>query len=124
VLYCGGHADGEYDLLSVALREVEEETGLVAEPLNRGEIFSAQCIPVKGHMRKGEYVSSHVHYDIAFLCMVKDDDMNKIRILESENSEVVWLPIQTSKFDGMADWFKPIFQRFQQKIRSVNCEKN
>ena len=37
--WTGGHADGERDLLSVAMREVQEETGLVTEPLQEG-IFS------------------------------------------------------------------------------------
>ena len=33
-IYPGGHADGEEDLLSVAIREVEEETGLKAKVLD------------------------------------------------------------------------------------------
>ena len=36
----GGHADGEYDLLAVAKREVEEETGLIVNPVNDGKVFS------------------------------------------------------------------------------------
>ena len=33
-IYPGGHADGEEDLLSVAVREVKEETGLKAKVLD------------------------------------------------------------------------------------------
>lgn len=37
----GGHVDGEYDLLSVATREVSEETGLDVVPVNNA-IFALQ----------------------------------------------------------------------------------
>ena len=33
-IYPGGHADGEEDLLKVAVREVEEETGLKVRVLD------------------------------------------------------------------------------------------
>jgi 8-oxo-dGTP pyrophosphatase MutT (NUDIX family) len=123
-VYPGGHADGEYDLLSVALREVEEETGLIAEPLNNGEIFCLQCIPVKGHVKNGKYVSPHVHYDAAFLVIVKDSDMDKIRILESENSAVEWVPIYDTWLDGMADWFQYVYVKFKKKFGGASYEED
>jgi 8-oxo-dGTP pyrophosphatase MutT (NUDIX family) len=115
-VYPGGHADGNYDLLSVALREVEEETGLVVEPMNDGAIFSIQCIPVKGHIKNGEYVSPHIHHDVAFLFVAKDGDMDKIRVLECENSAVEWVPIDDTWLDGMADWFQYVYVKFKKKF--------
>lgn len=44
-VYPGGHADGENDLLSVAVREVEEETGLKTKVLD-DSIFAIQSVPV------------------------------------------------------------------------------
>ena len=85
-IYLGGHADGEFDLLSVAIREVEEETGLKVIPLINGDIFALQALPIKGHVKKGKYVSAHIHYDVLYLLLAKNSDMNNIRILESENS--------------------------------------
>jgi 8-oxo-dGTP pyrophosphatase MutT (NUDIX family) len=123
-VYPGGHADGEYDLLSVALREVEEETGLIANPSSEGQIFCIQCVPVKGHVKNGQYVSSHTHHDVAFIAEVRDDDMDKIRVLESENSEVMWIPIDNTLLDGMADWFKRIYIKFQNKFGGFNYEGN
>lgn len=123
-VYPGGHADGEHDLLYVALKEVEEETGLVVEPMNNGEIFSIQCIPVKGHVKNGHYVSPHTHHDVAFLCVAKDEDMDKIRVLESENSEVIWVPIDHAPMDDMADWFRDVYIRFKNKLRGVNYARN
>ena len=54
--WTGGHANGEADLLSVALREAGEETGLKELlPLSR-EPVSLEILTVNGHVRRGEYV--------------------------------------------------------------------
>lgn len=65
-IYPGGHVDGESDFLSVAIREVEEETGLKVKVLDKS-IFSIQSAPVKGHVKKGKYVSAHLHLDVVYL---------------------------------------------------------
>lgn len=40
-IYPGGHADGEEDLLNVAIREVEEETGLKVKVLDESIFFNS-----------------------------------------------------------------------------------
>ena len=69
--YPGGHADGIDDLLSVAVREVEEETGLKAKVLDEN-IFAINSNPVIGHVKRGKYVSSHIHFDCVYI-MEADD---------------------------------------------------
>ncbi|MTM60465.1 NUDIX hydrolase, partial [Turicibacter sanguinis] len=55
--WTGGHADGEADLLKVAIKEAKEETGVVnIRPLSE-EIMALDILPVWGHMKKGQYVS-------------------------------------------------------------------
>ena len=55
--WMGGHADGETDLLSVAIREVKEEAGISnVRPVSE-EIFSLESLTVDGHVKKGNYVS-------------------------------------------------------------------
>ena len=57
--WLGGHADGETDLLAVAIREVKEEAGISnVHPVSE-EIFSMESLTVDGHVKKGKYVSSH-----------------------------------------------------------------
>ena len=64
--WTGGHADGDSNLLHVSLKEAKEETGLKnVEPLNEN-IFSLEIIGVDGHMKKGQYVSSHMHLNITY----------------------------------------------------------
>lgn len=88
--WTGGHADGEADLLPVALREVWEETG--AEhivPLSTA-IASVEILPVWGHVKRGKYVCSHQHLNISYLLTA--DQSDPITPREGENTKVAWLP--------------------------------
>ncbi len=63
--WTGGHADGDGDLLSVALREAREETGVEhIKPLSTA-IASLDILPVWGHVKRGEWVPSHQHLNLA-----------------------------------------------------------
>ena len=64
--WLGGHADGEADLLAVALKEANEESGVTARPVLR-DIFSVEILGVPGHVKRGKYVSSHLHLNVTYL---------------------------------------------------------
>lgn len=88
--WTGGHADGEGDLLAVALREAREETGAEhIEPLSR-EIASVEILPVWGHEKRGEYVPAHLHLNVSYLLTADRDTPLTVR--EGENTRVGWLP--------------------------------
>lgn len=89
--WLGGHADGEEDLLKVALKEVKEESDCDAVPLSR-EIYSIEIIHVAGHMRKGEYVSGHVHLNVTYL--LEADEHQILHHREGENTRVGWFPAE------------------------------
>lgn len=58
----GGHCDGDADVLRVALREAEEESGIAGlEPLSRA-IFDVDVHPIPA--RKEE--PAHAHFDVRF----------------------------------------------------------
>ena len=89
--WIGGHADGEADLLSVAMREVQEETGVVTvNPLSL-EPISIDILTTSGHIKRGEYVSSHLHLNVSYI--VTADEKQQIRVKPDENSGVKWIPI-------------------------------
>ena len=88
--WLGGHADGDHDLLAVAMREVEEESGVIAHPISKN-IYSVEILTVDGHVKHGHYVSSHLHLNITYL--LEADDTMPLRVKEDENKAVSWFPI-------------------------------
>ena len=119
----GGHADGEWELEKVALREVEEETGIKVKPYKENSIFSINTCPIKTHFKKGKWISAHTHFDILYLFIAKNEDMEKIRILESENSAVKWINLEDTYGDGVVEWIKPITKKIVEKIRRINMRE-
>ena len=88
--WTGGHADGDPDLLSVALREVREETGAEhVKPLSPA-IASLDILPVWGHVKRGAWVPSHLHLNVTYLLTAEESD--PLRPREGENTKVAWLP--------------------------------
>ena len=90
--WTGGHADGEADLLAVALREAREETGAEhVRPLS-AQIASVAILPVWGHVKGGRYVCAHQHLNVSYLLVA--DETDPLRAREGENTRVGWLPAE------------------------------
>lgn len=90
--WTGGHADGEGDLLAVALREAREETGAGhIRPLSTA-IASLEILPVWGHVKRGKYVCAHQHLNVSYLLTADRDGPLAVR--EGENTGVAWLPAE------------------------------
>ena len=101
--WLGGHADGETDLLSVALREVKEEAGISnIQPVSE-EIFSLEALTVDGHIKKGKYVSSHLHLNITYL--VEADSDEALFVKPDENSGVAWFTPEDALKKSTEPWF-------------------
>lgn len=93
--WTGGHADGDEDLLYVAIKEAKEETGVTEiEPLME-EIASVDILPVWGHVKKGQYVATHMHLSVAYILIA--DENQALHINEAENSGVKWIEIDQLK---------------------------
>lgn len=90
--WTGGHADGEADLLAVAIREVQEETGLKTVIPIKEDIFSLEIITVDGHFKRGSYVSSHLHINLTYL--LEADEKEILEIKADENSGVKWFLVE------------------------------
>ena len=90
--WTGGHADGEENLLRTALKEAIEETGVYKiEPLSN-DIASIDILPVWGHMKRGSYVSAHLHLNASYI-LIADEDA-ELLINEEETSGVAWVSIE------------------------------
>ncbi len=102
--WLGGHADGERDLLSTALREVREESGLEeVRPVSR-DIYSVEILTVDGHEKRGRYVSSHLHLNVTFL--LEADPAAPMRCKPDENSRVGWFGLEEALAASTEPWFQ------------------
>lgn len=85
-LQLGGHADGDGDLLAVALREAGEESGLVGIRAVTHEIFDVDrhWIPP----RKSD--PGHYHYDLRFLL---EADPTGVLEISNESKDLTWVAL-------------------------------
>lgn len=118
-VYPGGHADGESNLLEVAKREVWEETSLKLEPLSN-HIFAIQACPVKGHIKKGKYISAHTHYDVVYL--FEADENKKLSFREDESKGIKWIPLKEATSEKMAEFSKPVFEKVIKKLKNIQIK--
>jgi 8-oxo-dGTP pyrophosphatase MutT (NUDIX family) len=83
----GGHCDGEPDVLKVALKEANEETGLKNLNVVDGEVYDVDVHLIPE--RKG--IPAHYHYDIRFLI---EGDMNEQLIITEESNDLAWVSLE------------------------------
>lgn len=114
-IYPGGHADGIDDLLQVALREVEEETGLKARVLDNN-IFAINSNPVKGHVKRGEYVSAHLHLDCVYL--MEADEKIPLVYREDESKGAKWVDFKDAYDESFCDFIRPVHKSLIKKLNS------
>lgn len=115
--WTGGHADGEEDLLQVAIKEAKEETGLQKISVVSPEIFSIEMLTVDGHVKRGAYVSSHLHMNITYLLEAEED--KELVIKPDENSGVTWFSLEDAIEACSEPWMKQIYLKLNEKLRNI-----
>ena len=113
--WSGGHADGEADMLSVAMREVREETGIErVRPVTR-ELYSLEILTVNAHVKRGRYVVPHLHLNLTYL--LEADDGQALREKPDENSAVRWFPIAGAPEASSEPDMRVIYRKLNDKLR-------
>ena len=113
--WTGGHADGEENLLLVAINEAQEETGVKNIFPVSDDILSLDILPVFGHIKKGNYISSHLHLSIAYL--IEADDVEPLIVKPDENSAVKWIPIDEIELYSNEPHMMKIYNKILCKIK-------
>ena len=84
-LQLGGHADGEENLRSVALKEAKEESGFNNFSILSEEIFDLDIHKIESMNEEPE----HLHYDVRFLLEADPNEQNII--ISEESHDVKWI---------------------------------
>ena len=84
-LQLGGHADGEKDLKSVAIKEAKEESGFNNFSILSEEIFDLDIHKIEPMSENPE----HLHYDVRFL--LEADPKKQNIIISEESHDVKWI---------------------------------
>ena len=119
--WLGGHADGEEDLLKVALKEAMEESGITKVKPVTEEIYSLEVLTVDGHIKKGQYVSSHLHLNITYL--LEADENQTLTIKPDENKGVRWFTLSDAIKASTEKWFREnIYTKLNKKLEMAAIE--
>ena len=115
--WTGGHADGDSHLLHVSIKEAKEETGIKnVEPLSEN-IFSLEVLGVDGHMKKGNYVPSHIHLNVTYLLCADEREVTYIK--EDENSDVKWFLLEDAIKASNEPYMKKIYNKLNKKLEDL-----
>ena len=82
----GGHADGMSDVATVAMKEAEEESGLIELRLSSPALFDIDIHRIPARASEPE----HYHYDCRFLIQSGSNDQYAI---SDESHDLAWVPM-------------------------------
>ena len=112
--WTGGHADGDKDLIHVAVKEAVEETGIKNFKVLSNKILSLDVLTVNGHIKNNKYVSSHLHLSVSYL--LEADEHEELIVKEDENSGVMWIPINEIDKYSTEPYMIKLYKKFNNKI--------
>ncbi len=118
--WCGGHCDGNMDVLEVAIQEGKEETGLKHIKAISKDIFAIDILPVIPHKKQDTFVSAHTHLNFTFLC---EADENEVLCHKpDENSGVQWIKIEDVLDKVREPDMKVVYQKLIEKMKMMGIQ--
>lgn len=83
----GGHSDGDENTLAVALKEANEETGIMNFEIPNTSFFDLDIHPIP----ERKDMPAHFHFDVRFLFYASNNDEIKV---SEESHDVKWIPFE------------------------------
>lgn len=115
--WVGGHADGDEDLLNVAMKEAQEETGLTNVRPVSPEIYSLEILGVQAHEKKGEHIATHMHLNVTYL--LEASEKEAIKIKPDENSDIRWFPLEQAIDASTEPDMKVVYRKLNEKLSTI-----
>lgn len=115
--WLGGHADGDFDLLNVAIKEAKEESGLINIRPYSDDFISIEVLPVIPHIKHNKFVSSHLHMNVTYLFIASMDD--ELHIKPDENSGLKWVLLDDAVEITNEECMKPIYNKLNNYVRKI-----
>lgn len=116
--WLGGHADGNEDLLFVAKKELEEESGITHYHLMDEQPFSIEILTVNGHIKHGHFVNSHLHLNVTYLFEI--DENERLIQNQEETNGIKWIKINELEHEVSEEWMmKHVYQKLLEKSRRI-----
>lgn len=104
----GGHCDGNPDVLSVAIKEAQEESGILGIAPVSHDIFDIDIHLIPANSKEQE----HYHYDIRYLLRVTSDEDF---VQNSESKELRWVDKDLSTLPTQSHSVIRMFNKWIQK---------
>ena len=116
--WLGGHADGDINLLNVAIKEAKEESGLINIKPYSNNFISLEVLPVIPHIKHNKFVSSHLHLNVTYLFTASMDD--ELHIKPDENSGLQWVKLDDAVVITNEECMKPIYAKLNNYVRKIS----
>ena len=75
--------------------------------------FSLEILTVDGHMKKGKYIPSHLHFNVTYL--VEAEENQALVVCEGENKGVKWFTFEDALKASSEPW---MVERIYRKLIS------
>ena len=112
-LQLGGHSDGDSDVLAVACREAEEESGLAVASLSSAPLdIDIHAIPARGTEPQ------HFHYDVRFVLQVRGSEEF---VATAESLSLAWVPLDQMTTYTDEESVLRLVRKFEQGLRNSNA---
>lgn len=115
--WLGGHADGDLNLLNVAIKEAKEESGLSSVKVLKNAPIDLSVMSVFSHIKHGKFVPDHLHFNVTYLLEANESD--ELFHKPDENSAVKWMTnkevLETPEKNTVRDIYKRIVEKVERK---------
>lgn len=93
----------------------QEESGICRVRPVSDAIFSLEVLTVDGHIKRGEYVSSHLHLNVTYL--LEASESAPLSIKADENKAVGWFGLKEAVAASTEPWFQEhVYEKLNKKL--------